>query len=158
MRQPFPGMIAVGGVLLATVVQEGALNRYTIFGAQADLPIIVFLSFALLSRPAAGAGLGFLSGLLTGGLSGATLAHYAISRTLAGFALGMRSESELSVLSGALWVAAGSFLAKLVLFLIAPPTAVGPALLATILSAVYNGVVAFPVFALVRRLFRPKVV
>lgn len=158
MRHPLPGIFAVVAVLVATVIQQGALNRYTLLGAQVDLPLIVVLGFALISRPAAGAGLGFFSGVLTGALSGATLAHYALSRTVAGFALGMRSQGERSVVSGAIWVAAGSFLAKLVLFLIAPPTAVGPALLATILSAVYNGVVAFPVFALIRRLFRPKVV
>lgn len=158
MRQPVPIISAIVMLLIATVLQQGFLGRYLLFGSQMELPLVVVLSFALVSRPAAGGALGLLSGVLTGGLSGVTLTYYALSRVIGGYILGTRADSEPDYRAGAAWVAAGTLISKLIMILLAPPPAVMPALGATILSAVYNGVVAIPVFALIQRLFRPKVV
>jgi hypothetical protein len=158
VRQAFSVFGAILMLVVATVFQAGFLDRYLILGAQVNLPIVVALSLALVSRPAAGGALGLLSGILTGAISGASMTHYAVSRVLAGYFVGTRSESEPSVWGGAGWVALGSLIAQLVLIILAPPSPLGPAIGATILTAVYNGVVALPVFALVVRLFQPKVV
>ncbi len=158
MRQPIPIIAAMFALLIATVLQQGILNRYLIFGSQVELPLVVVMSFALISRPAAAGAFGLLSGILTGGLSGVTLTYYALSRVIGGYLLGTRTETEPDYRMGAIWVAIGTLVSKIIMILLAPPPAVMPALGATILSAVYNGVVALPVFALIQRLFRPKVV
>lgn len=158
MKQPVPIITAILLLLFATVIQQGILNRYLILGAQVELTLVVVLSFALISRPAAGGALGLLSGILTGGLSGASLTYYALSRVVGGYFLGTRSDSEPDYRAGAAWIAVGTLICRLIMILLAPPPAVLPALGATILTAVYNGVVALPVFAVVQRLFRPKVV
>lgn len=158
MRQPIPVIAAIFALLIATVLQQGILNRYLILGSQVDLPLVVVMIFALISRPAAAGAFGLLSGILTGGLSGVTLTYYALSRVVGGYLLGTRTETEPDYRMGAIWVAIGTLVSKIIMILLAPPPAVMPALGATILSAVYNGVVALPVFALIQRLFRPKVV
>lgn len=158
MKQPFPVIAAILFLALATILQSGVFDRYVLLGAQINLPVVVVLCFALISRPSAAGGLGLLSGILTGGISGATLMHYALSRVLAGYAVGTQSKNEPDGRWAIVWVVVGSLISQSVLILLAPPKPLLPAVGATILSAVYNGVVAIPVFALVVRLFRPKVV
>lgn len=145
-------------IALACCVQVTLLARMNLFGGRIDLPLVVALSLALVSRPSAGALAGFWSGLVLGALSGATLTHYALSRVLAGYFSGSMSKYEPEWRSGALLVALGSLIAGMILVILAPPPALGVALRDTILSAIYNGVVAVPIFALVRKLLRPKVV
>jgi LytS/YehU family sensor histidine kinase len=158
MKQPFPVIGAIIFLCLAAILQSGIFDRYTLLGAHVNLPVVVMLCFGLISRPAAGGGLGLLSGILTGGLSGATLMHYAVSRVLAGYLVGTQSKNEPELRLAVFWVFVGSLISQTVLILLAPPNPLLPAVGATILSAVYNGVVAIPMFALVARLFRPKVV
>lgn len=158
MKQPGPVIGAIILMVLATVFQAGFLDRYVILGAQVNLPLVVLISFSLISRPGASGALGFFSGVLTGGLSGATLTHYALSRVLAGYIVGTQNSDEHTWRSAMIWVFLGSVIAQIVLIILAPPSPLGSAVGATLLSAVYNGVVAIPVFTLVVRLFQPKVV
>jgi hypothetical protein len=158
MRQAVIVAGAVALIVIATIFQMGILDRYLLLGAQVQLPVVVVCCLALVSRPAAGGALGLLSGVLTGALSGATLTHYALGRILAGYFLGTKSETPQSLSSAGLWCAAGTLISQGILLLLAPPPAIGPAVGATILTAVYNGVAAIPVFALIGGLFQPKVV
>lgn len=158
MKNPVGVAAAIGILLAATVLQEGLLNRYTFLGAQVNLPVVVVLCVSLLSRPAAGGALGLLSGILTGGLSGATVMHYALSRILGGYALATRGHPEIDGRTAVFWVGVGSLICQGVLILLAPPNPLLPAVAATMLSAVYNAVAAIPVFALIARLFQNRVV
>lgn len=158
MKQPFPIIGAILMLGIATILQAGVFDRYSMIGGQLNLPVVVMLCFGLISRPAAGGALGLLSGILTGGLSGATLMHYSVSRVLAGYVMGTQSKYEPEIRLAVFWVFVGSLISQIVLILLAPPNPLLPAVGATILSAVYNGVVAIPMFSLVARLFRPKVV
>ncbi|MFM9872136.1 MAG: hypothetical protein ACKVQS_01570 [Fimbriimonadaceae bacterium] len=158
MKQPFPVLGAIFLIAIATILQAGIFDRYLFFGAQLNLPVVTLLTFALISRPSAAGGLGMLSGIISGGLSGATLMHYCLSRVLAGYLVGTQSKNEPEMWTAVFWVVGGSLISQAVLILLAPPNPLLPAVGATILSAVYNGVVAIPMFALVARLFRPRVV
>lgn len=143
---------------IASILQAGIFDRYLLMGAQLNLPVVVLLVFGIISRPAAGGALGLLSGVLTGGLSGATLMHYCLSRVLAGYLMGVQSKNEPEHWTAIFWIFVGSLISNSVLIFLAPPNPLLPAVGATILSAVYNGVVAIPMFSLVARLFRPRVV
>ncbi|MBL8068718.1 MAG: hypothetical protein JNM28_09735 [Armatimonadetes bacterium] len=158
MKNPVGAAIAVVMLIAATVLQEGVLNRYTLLGAQANLPVVVVLCVSLVSRPAAGGAFGLLSGILTGGLSGATMMHYAVSRILGGYAIATRGHEEIDGRTAVIWVAAGTAFCQGILILLAPPNPLLPAVAATMLSAVYNGVAAIPVFALTARMFQNRVV
>ncbi|MEZ5163854.1 MAG: hypothetical protein R2688_08925 [Fimbriimonadaceae bacterium] len=96
--------------------------------------------------------------MLIGGISGATLTHYILSRTVVGYALGMTSQMEPGIRAAAGLVAAGTLVGQLILMFLAPPSGIGVFLKVTILEALLNGAIAIPIFALLRRVVRPKVV
>lgn len=89
---------------------------------------------------------GLLSGIIQGGLAGANLTAYGISRIFAGLAVGKLHQSELahSPLVAALSAAITVVVGQAVLLFIAPTVNVGAFALATMGTAIYNGVLAIP--------------
>lgn len=158
MRQ-FTSLLVCGLLFfVAGILQFSAMPRIDIWGAHPDLLLVVAYSLSVLVRPGQGALAGFVSGLLIGGMSGATLTHYILSRTVVGYALGMTSQMEPGIRAAAGLVAAGTLVGQLILMFLAPPSGIGVFLKVTILEALLNGAIAIPVFALMRRVVRPKVV
>ncbi|MDI9637331.1 rod shape-determining protein MreD [Kamptonema cortianum] len=158
MRQPWAVIVSILLIGLAVILQVTGINRMELFGARPDLPIVVAFCIASFSRPAGGAAAGFASGLFLGALSGATLAHYVFSQTIVGFLLGKTSYEERDTRAGVLIIVLSSLACGLILMFLAPRRDITGSIQATILAALFNGVVAVPVYALVRRLFRPQVV
>lgn len=158
MRQPWAALLGMAGVWCAVVLQATGVARVDIFGARPELVWVVALSFAVFSRPASGAALGFLGGWLWGAASGATLTQYAVLGALAGYGVASLGREETDVRTGALMVVVGTLALGIVLIVLAPqPDVIGSARV-TMTAAILNGVVAVPVVAAVRRLYRPRVV
>lgn len=143
---------------LAVVLDVGLGDRLGLWGARPNLTLVVLLPICLLTRPSAATWAGFMVGLLYGAAAGANLAHYVISRAMAGFltssAQGLRLEVR-APLAG-LFCALGTIVAQGLLMFLAPPVQIGPFLAATMGTALFNGVLSMPVYAVLQRLLRPR--
>ncbi|MBI3721194.1 MAG: hypothetical protein HY248_01460, partial [Fimbriimonas ginsengisoli] len=155
-RGPFT--IGVAAIMWTAAVLHQALSfRLVIFGARPDLLLVVGLALCLLMERRQAAWVGFASGVLMGAMAMANLASYVVSRTLTSYGVSYSEELELrsSPWGAGAVCAAGTILANLILMFLAPPPLIGPFLGATIRTAVYNGVLAVPVFLLLRRALGP---
>ena len=85
-------LMAFGGSL----VQSSVVPSWSVGGVTPDLPLIVTALIALRRGPEAGCLVGFAAGLLQDATGGGLLGVQALSRALAGFAMGL--------LPGRLWV------------------------------------------------------
>lgn len=142
---------------IAAVCQFSVAPRIAIFGAGPDFLLAAVACLALFKPRRSGAWVGFAAGVLHGGVAGANLAAYAISRTFAGFLIGWLGMMDLekSPVVAFFAAATATIIGQLILLFGAPPPAILPFLLATIGTAMYNGVIAVPVFALLRRILNP---
>jgi rod shape-determining protein MreD len=151
-----------GRVLLVCVVlvwmaggcQQVVSPALSIGSAQPDFLFIVLCGLAPLTSRKAGTVLGFVTGVILGALVGANFVGYAVSRTLAGFFLGWAGtiDVEFNAVAAAVACVLSTILVRLVFMFVAPPTAIAPFLLATMGTAIYNGVLAIPLHLLVTRL------
>lgn len=153
------GLFSIVALLLlwlGAAVQFALAPRLAIFGCPPDLALAVVLPASLVAPRSGATVLGFVAGVLQGGIAGANLTHYAISRAFAGFcgswARGMLAEPHGLLVF--LHAAIGTLIAQLLLMFLAPPSEIGRFLFATIGTAVYNGVIAIPVHAVLRRTVR----
>ncbi|MCW5942675.1 MAG: hypothetical protein KIS66_10615 [Fimbriimonadaceae bacterium] len=141
---------------IAAALQFTLSPRMAVFGCPPDFVLAVVLPASLLARRSGGSLLGFVAGVLQGGMAGANLTHYAISRAFAGFCGGW-SRGMLAEPHGLLvflHAAVGTLLAQVLFMFLAPPAEIVGYLFATIGTAMYNGVIAIPVHALLRRTVR----
>ena len=152
------GLVAAGLLLAAAILDAGLARHLAIFGARPSFLLVLALSFGLSCRPGFAAVVACLSGIITGGLSGASMTAFAVGRTVVCFFFGFLERVEINVALplGAALVALGTCVDGMLTMLISPPSDIGGFVRATIGTAVYNGVLAFPVYGLVRRLFRDK--
>lgn len=150
-------VIALSGLWLAAGLQAGLAPYLTVLGAAPDFPLIVLTVVCLFASRTAATCLGFLAGLLYGAVAGANLAHYVISRTVTGFGAGWANAIgfEPNVWVAGLAAAVGTLVSQLLLLLLAPPASIPAYLGDTIGSAMVNGVLAMPVYALLNRFLRP---
>lgn len=143
----------LAGLWLAGVVQAGVASHMSLFGIAPDFLLIYGLVVSSqLTRPGA-CGIGFLVGLISGGLVGANMTHYLFSRLIASFfaSWSKRLRFELTFFSLAGIVFSGTLLARLLFMFTAAPPDVPLFLRDTIAEATYNGVLALPLYGLVKR-------
>jgi cell shape-determining protein MreD len=150
------GLLAVL-LWLAGGCQQGLAPFLTFGGVGPDFLLVVMVAASIHLKRRGNVILGFLSGVIHGGLAGANLAAYAVSRTFVGFCLGWVNDLELEPGAPVIFVlgAVATIGAQLLLMFIAPPQAIPPFLLATIGSAVVNGVLASALSAILRRFLGP---
>lgn len=143
----------------AAALQMAAAPRLAIAGAPPDLLMVVAFATAILFPPTIAAVLGFTAGLLHGGVVGSDVATFTISRTLVAYGAGYVSRLELEVRPwyAGLVALGGTVLVHLLVMIPAPPPETWPYLRDTIVAATYNGVLAIPLYAFLRRTLRPKV-
>ena len=159
MSRARPYIVIAVAFWIAAALQQAAAPHMTVSGARPDLLLVLALSLAVTFQPVAAAVLGFVAGLLHGGVVGSDLASLTVSRTLVGYLAGYVSRLELDVRPWyvGLVVFGGTALAHLLLMIPAPPPEAWPYLRDTIVAAMYNGVLAIPLYALLRRTLHPKV-
>jgi rod shape-determining protein MreD len=143
---------------VAAVLQSGASAHMAIFGARPDFLLLLGLVWPLVLRPSSGCIVGFFSGVLHGWVTGVSLTVNAIARCIAGYVSGMapRSGFDVDSRSAAVVAFTGTLVIQAAVFFAAPPSDRLGFLKATIGMALYNGVLAFPVFWVVRRLSGPR--
>ncbi len=146
-------------IWVAAILQQALPPHLAILSFRPDFLLVTTVCLSLcMSRPAA-TGVGFAAGLLSGAIIGANMTHYIISRCFAGFvgAWSRRLRFTMNPAVVGLTTAAVFVLAQtLFMFLAAPKNIVG-FLGDTIGSAMYNGVLAIPLYALIKRFLNPTV-
>lgn len=154
------GLVTTLGLLwVAAILQQSLAQRMAIFGCEPNFLLAVLAALSLVSRPAVGGWIGFAAGLTQGALAGANLTHYVISRTIAGFltSLGSLLDIRLAVGVAGLVCAASTLVAQVAFMFLAPPP--GGSLFSYLATsfgtAVYDALLAMPLYALVRRWFGP---
>jgi hypothetical protein len=138
-------------------LQQSLAHRLVILGARPDFLLAFLAPLCLLMHRVGGALTGFLAGLIQGAIAGANMTHYIVSRTLTGFIISWSRglEYEVSLLLAGLIGALTTLLAQSLLMFLAPPPEIFPFMGATIRTAVYNGVLAMPIYAVLKRVLHP---
>jgi rod shape-determining protein MreD len=141
---------------LAGGFQTAIAPRLAIGTVMPDFLLVALGSLALLGTRRSGAVTGFAAGVLQGAIAGANMAQYVLSRTIAGFFTGWLTawEFEATIVVAFFSVAFATLTSQLLLLFMAPPPRILGFLLATIGSAIYNGVLAMPLFALLKRIMK----
>ena len=144
-------------VFVAAILQAVFADAAHLRGARPDLLTATAIVCALFCDANEGAGLGFMAGLLLASLTGPPRGGYGsliVSRTLVGLAVGWleeRIERDNPLLAVAL-VTAGTLLANGLFFLFAPQHAISHWARGMALTTLYNAVLAYPLYFLIRRL------
>lgn len=152
-------MLAFGAMLWAGLVLDSGISEFIqIFGARPEFVLIILFTHSLLWRPMGACFGGFFAGVFQGALVGANLTHYVISRAVGAFALsGSRALGyELNSLLVGIVCGLATVGTRLLFMFLAPPASIPAYLGATIGSGLYNGLIAIPLFALLRRLYESK--
>jgi rod shape-determining protein MreD len=148
-------------LFLAVLAQVSIIGSYSPLGGTADLVLVVLLSVALLRGAVFGALAGFGAGILLDVANLGTLGFTSLLLTLAGFWIGRYGETTardrfhapyVSVLVVTALYAFGALALRFMLGEPVPAHAVIAALPAGIL---WNLILTWPVYGLVRRLFPP---
>lgn len=150
-------LVALLGLWISAGCERTVAPYIAIGGVAPDLMLVATGCLSLFTHRRGGTLVGFSSGLFQGAVAGANLAAYTISRTLGGFLGGSFNSMgfERSAVLAGVVVAITTLLAQIMLMFIAPTSGIGAFLLATIGMAVYNGVLAMPLYATLRRVFDP---
>ncbi len=158
MRALIGGLAGAFSFWIAAVLQASVSPRFDLFGGHPDFLLTMALCWAAVSRPSGGAVAGFTAGFLAGSLAGVTTTLYVISRTVACFFLSWIGQTgiENSARSTVILVFLGTLACQIPFLLTMPHDFLGQ-IRATILSALVNGVLAIPLYGLLRRAFRPEV-
>jgi hypothetical protein len=153
------GAVCAVTLFVAAVLQQALAYRLSLLGAEPNFMLVALAVLGMFANRTGGMTLGFADGLIVGALSGANLQHYVASRTVTGLMLGWTSNNELprSTPAAGLVAAAATLFAQLILMFLAPPHSIGAFLADTIRGAVYNGVLAIPVYALLKKFLAPVV-
>lgn len=155
----FKGVFVCAVMLwLGAALQQTISPRIDILGARPDF-LLTFMSVACLyASRVGGALIGFFTGLAAGANFGANMTQFIFSRTVTGF---LDAWFRLFGVDANLFVASinaifVTVVAQLLQMFFAPPQGIVAFLGATIGSAMYNGVLAVPVYALLRKILGPQ--
>ena len=153
---------AIGTVIviwLAAACQQVLARRMAIAGCRPDFFLIVLTPLALWSSRKTGTILGFFCGLIQGATAGANLVGYTMSRTIGGFTVSWSKQIGFQPNVAVIAVTAGAatLFCQLVFMFLAPPSGVLSFLRDTIGSALYNGVLAVPVYLLLKGILNPSI-
>lgn len=151
------GVIGLVSLFLAVALQESVAPRIALGGALPHFPLILVGVYAFFLSPKWTVLYGAAAGLLYGAAAGIYLFPWVLATSFVGFVLGRLARNEVDgnpAAAGAVVAAITVVVYVLVLFL-APRSAIGPYLLATLGMAIYNGVLAVPVYAITARILPP---
>jgi rod shape-determining protein MreD len=146
-------------LFVAVMVQLVVVPPYLFGGGAPDLLLLVVISLGLLRGSVAGAGYGFVAGLLVDLATLETLGVTSLVLTLAGFWAGRyaettaRSRRLAPILAAAVLTVLATFFALLLHYLMGEEIVLRQALLTVLVPMlIWNVLLAYPVYALVRGL------
>jgi rod shape-determining protein MreD len=151
--------LAVLALWASAVWQLSLVGQNLFLGIRQEPVLLVVFLVAVRVRPGLAAGFGFVAGLIQGAAVGADLTALALSRTLMAFVVSFVARSGLQIVPivMGLIAALATAGAQVALMFMAPPPDIGRFLGATLGTAIYNGVVACLLDALLRRTLDPQV-
>lgn len=137
--------------------QRTVAPMVSIFGVAPDFLLIATACLSLFGTRRSGAVIGFFAGVVQGAIAGANLGAYVVTRALSGFCIGWLGSMDIEATPAVAFFAAlaATLVGQFALMFVAPPPSFGPFLLATIGSAMYNGVLAIPLYTLLKRVLNP---
>jgi rod shape-determining protein MreD len=145
-------------VFVVAILQVSAFSSISIAGAGPDLLVVTVVAVALLRGAVTGAVVGFAAGLIVDVTTLGTLGATALLLTVAGFWAGRYAETTgrnrahaplVATVAATVFVEIGSYALDA---LLGSPVPARSVLLALPAAIVWNGVLAYPVFSLVRRI------
>lgn len=150
-------VIAILLLWLAGACQQALAYQMSFGAVNPDFLLIVVVTLGLFANRRTGALVGFLAGAVHGAVAGGHMAAYVVTRTLLGFLVGWFAgfEFEGNIVVACIVAAAATVCTQLTFLLLNPRNAILTLLLATIGSAMYNGVLAIPLYALLKRVLDP---
>lgn len=145
-------------VVFSAAAHHAAPGAVSLFGVEPDLGLAAAFALAANSRPWAGAAVGWFHGALAGWLAGSSFVAHTWAGCLVGLLASLPKRAQMDMTGPACGgvVALASLVHSVTLVLLAPAPDLGAQLRATILAAVYNGVLAIPIGALLRRAEGPQ--
>lgn len=151
--------LRVGAVVfVAAILQVSVLNSVRVLDATPDLLLIVLVSVALLRGSVAGAAAGFCAGLIVDLATMSTLGVSALLLTVAGYWAGRYAETTgrdrahapvVAVVAITLLVGLGGFGLH---YMLGDTVSAQRSLAPLPATVILNGLLAYPVYGLVRRL------
>jgi rod shape-determining protein MreD len=144
-------------LFVVSVLQVSAFSTVSLGGASPDVLLVSLVTVALLRGSIAGAVSGFAVGLLVDVATLGTLGMTSLLLTLAGFWSGRYGETTgrgrayapvVATLAATVFVVVGGYVLD---SLLGGPTAFASVLLALPSALIWNALLVYPVFALVRR-------
>jgi rod shape-determining protein MreD len=137
--------------------QQALATRLSIWGFRPDFLLLATSLFCFFVPRRSAIYVGFFAGLVHGALTGIHMAAYVISRSLVGFfgSVSRHLGVEPTLLVVGITTLILTLLAQTVWMFLAGPKGVASFLGDTIRSAVYNGLLSMPLYALLRRFLKP---
>jgi rod shape-determining protein MreD len=144
-------------VFAVSILQVSAFSSISILGASPDVLLVTLVAVGLLRGAIAGAVTGFAAGLIVDVATLGTLGVTSLLLTLAGFWAGRYGETTgrgrphaplVSVLAATVFVDVGGYVLD---SLLGGPVLMREVLLSLPAALVLNGLLTYPVFALIRR-------
>lgn len=147
-------------LLLAAIVQSVFADSMRVYGAMPDFLVMVALLGSLFCDANGGAALGFFAGLLYASLAAPPHGGFGsliVSRTLVCLGVGWLEERVFrdNPILAVVLVALGTALAEGLFFLFAPQPNVSFWARSLGKTTLYNALLAFPLYLLIRRITRP---
>jgi rod shape-determining protein MreD len=145
-------------VFVVSILQVSAFSSVSILGGVPDVLLVTLVAIGLLRGAIAGAVAGFAAGLIVDVATLGTLGVTSLLLTLAGFWAGRYGETTgrgrphaplVAVLAATVFVDVGGYVLD---SLLGGPVIMREVILALPAALVLNGLLAYPVFALIRRL------
>jgi rod shape-determining protein MreD len=145
-------------VFVVAIMQVSAFSAISIGGAGPDVLLVTLVAIALLRGSITGAVAGFLAGLIVDVTTLGTLGLTSLLLTLAGYWAGRYGETTgrgrphgplVATVAATLFVEVGGYLLD---SLLGGAVDMRSVLLAVPAAVIWNGLLAYPVFGLVRRL------
>ena len=162
-----PGSFARVGLLLllAVILEISALSQIGILGGHVDLVVLTVAAVAYYGGSVSGSAAGFAAGFLLDLLTGATMGASSLVLTAVGYGVGRFKEVRdpshglLPIPVGAAATAAWVTAFASVSMMLDIGARVSPLVLRDmVVTVLLNALLAFPVFAGIRRLLRPSLV
>lgn len=154
MKNPRLVWVAIATFWICGGLNEGIAKDIALFGAQPDFLLVATVMVGMLADLRGAAVAGFTGGFFQGAITGANMWQYVVTRLIVGWISG--SLIELKFQRNFVIAAAACFIATIIaglvfLFLTSQPNILG-SLKDTLVSAMYNAVLAALVYAPVEKL------
>lgn len=153
MKPASPGRVTlrlIVAILIAFVFHAAYDSEISIGAARPSISLTVLLIASLFATAETGAWIGFLTGILESAYSAQFVGSYIVTRTLAGFLVGLLEERIFrdNLFVAVATVCSGTFFVEMCFFVFAPQPHPVQWFKLTALQAVYNSLLAIPIYGL----------